>query len=315
MPALGFLGNQLGFTDGDDVFLIVELVAIVSKKLEQQVAQRLFVLPSIPSQVPEVVIERTDKAFRRYLLLMGASLETRENGGISGLEEVDNQAYPRIGAEGASKSYLPTISILECNNQSHFLIERVNLPASFRILRFVQCFTIMAKGRMRSSISMYVRIIRVFSKAKVLFTFMSHARRSSGSQIFTMGTLACETQTTRSMPSVTGGEPPGVSDWSGDKKNQSPLRRASTSASRQTCSSSLYVVVIQMSTVSQSAPPPVTLAHIERPHTIRFARAELIPRRAKNIHFDVAPRPLIVEKFLQLANELTAPIIALRRRQ
>jgi hypothetical protein len=60
---------------------------------------------------------------------------------------------------------------------------------------------IMASGRTRSSILTYVRIIRVFSRASVLLTFMSQAKFSSGSHIFTMGTLADETQTTFSMPS------------------------------------------------------------------------------------------------------------------
>ncbi len=40
----------------------------------------------------------------------------------------------------------------------------------------------------------------MFSSAKVLLTFMSQAKPSSGSQIFTMGTLAAEMQTTFSMP-------------------------------------------------------------------------------------------------------------------
>ena len=80
--------------------------------------------------------------------------------------------------------------------------KKEHLPASFRTLRFVQYLIIIANGRMRSSISTYVRIMRVFSKANVLLTFMSHASRSSGSQIFTMGTFAWETHTTRSMPSA-----------------------------------------------------------------------------------------------------------------
>ena len=71
------------------------------------------------------------------------------------------------------------------------------------ILLRVQYLMIMARGRTRSSIPTYVRIIRVFSSASVLLTFMSQARFSSGSQIFTMGTFADETQTTFSMPSKT----------------------------------------------------------------------------------------------------------------
>lgn len=71
------------------------------------------------------------------------------------------------------------------------------------ILLRVQYLMIMARGRTRSSILTYVRIIRVFSNASVLLTFMSQARFSSGSQIFTMGTFADETQTTFSMPSKT----------------------------------------------------------------------------------------------------------------
>jgi hypothetical protein len=43
--------------------------------------------------------------------------------------------------------------------------------------------------------------MRVFSSANVLWTFMSHASFSSGSQIFTIGTFADETQTTFSIPS------------------------------------------------------------------------------------------------------------------
>ena len=42
--------------------------------------------------------------------------------------------------------------------------------------------------------------MRVFSRAKGLLTFMSHARLSSGSQILTMGTLADLIQTTFCMP-------------------------------------------------------------------------------------------------------------------
>ena len=77
-----------------------------------------------------------------------------------------------------------------------------HLPASFRIRRLVQFLMIIAKGRTRSSISTYVLIIRVFSRARVLFTFKSHASSSSGSHVLTMGTLAWGTQTTRSIPSA-----------------------------------------------------------------------------------------------------------------
>lgn len=74
------------------------------------------------------------------------------------------------------------------------------IPASLIILLRVQCFKIMANCRTRESVSTYVRTIRVFSSARVLLTFMSHARPSSGSHILTMGTLAAEMQTTFSMP-------------------------------------------------------------------------------------------------------------------
>lgn len=50
---------------------------------------------------------------------------------------------------------------------------------------------------------MYVLIMRVFSNAGVLFTFISHASLSTGSQTFTMRTFACGMHTTFSMPSVT----------------------------------------------------------------------------------------------------------------
>lgn len=75
------------------------------------------------------------------------------------------------------------------------------LPASLRMRRFVQCLTIMASGRTRSSIWMYVLIMRVFSRAAALLTFMSHESCSSGSQTFTIRTLAAGMHTTRSMPS------------------------------------------------------------------------------------------------------------------
>jgi hypothetical protein len=70
------------------------------------------------------------------------------------------------------------------------------------ILLRVQYLMMMAKGRTRSSMLTYVRTMRVFSRANVLLTFMSHASFSSGSQILTIGTLAEETQTTFSMPSA-----------------------------------------------------------------------------------------------------------------
>ena len=44
--------------------------------------------------------------------------------------------------------------------------------------------------------------MRVFSRANVLLTFMSHASLRSGSHTFTILTLACGTQTTLSIPSV-----------------------------------------------------------------------------------------------------------------
>lgn len=78
----------------------------------------------------------------------------------------------------------------------------VFLPASFTILLFVQCLMIIARGRTRGSISTYVFTIRVFSNAKVLLTFMSHARPSCGSNILTIGTLAVDTQMTLVMPPV-----------------------------------------------------------------------------------------------------------------
>ena len=75
-------------------------------------------------------------------------------------------------------------------------------PASFKIRRRDQYFTTIASGRTRGSICTYVLIIRVFSKANVLLTFISHASWSSGSQIFTMGTFALGTHTTFCIPSV-----------------------------------------------------------------------------------------------------------------
>ena len=59
---------------------------------------------------------------------------------------------------------------------------------------------IFARGRTRSSSWTYVLIIRVFSRARGLLTLMSHANSSSGSQHFTIGTLATALQTTLSMP-------------------------------------------------------------------------------------------------------------------
>lgn len=44
--------------------------------------------------------------------------------------------------------------------------------------------------------------MRVFSRARVLLTFMSQESSSSGSHILTMGTLADETQTTFCIPSA-----------------------------------------------------------------------------------------------------------------
>jgi len=44
--------------------------------------------------------------------------------------------------------------------------------------------------------------MRVFSRAKILFTFMSHESFKTGSQILTMRTFAWGMQTTFSMPSV-----------------------------------------------------------------------------------------------------------------
>ena len=87
------------------------------------------------------------------------------------------------------------------------------IPASFSIRRLVQYFIIIARGRTRSSISTYVLIIRVFSRARVLFTFISQANRSSGSHILTIGTLAWDTQTTRSMPSVARSAQEGLRIW------------------------------------------------------------------------------------------------------
>lgn len=77
-----------------------------------------------------------------------------------------------------------------------------NLPASFSNLCLVQCLMIFANGRTRSSNCTYVLIMRVFSSAKGLLTLMSHASCSSGSQHFTIGTLAAALQTTFSMPST-----------------------------------------------------------------------------------------------------------------
>lgn len=48
---------------------------------------------------------------------------------------------------------------------------------------------------------MYVLIMRVFSIAATLFTLMSQEICSSGSQTFTIRTLAAGMHTTRSMPS------------------------------------------------------------------------------------------------------------------
>jgi hypothetical protein len=74
------------------------------------------------------------------------------------------------------------------------------LPASFSSLLFVQYLMIFARGRTRSSSWTYVLIIRVFSRARGLLTLMSHANSNSGSQHFTIGTLATALQTTLSMP-------------------------------------------------------------------------------------------------------------------
>lgn len=120
------------------------------------------------------------------------------------------------------------------------------LPASLRTRRFVQCLTHIANGRTRSSTSTYVRIIRVFSSARVLLTFISQANRSSGSQILTIGTFAWDTQTTRSIPSIQ------VSHCTASSMSMGLLRSANTAASRHTCSKSLKLVVIQISTAQIS---------------------------------------------------------------
>lgn len=126
---------------------------------------------------------------------MRTLVQSWKDGRASALEEVDNQAYPGIRTQRTTKSYwmLDTICMKACLQF---------LPASLTILLFVQCLMIIASGRTLVSISTYVLIILVFSSARVLLTFMSHARHNSGSQIFTIGTLAVETQITFSIPSA-----------------------------------------------------------------------------------------------------------------
>lgn len=123
-----------------------------------------------------------------------------------------------------------------------------NSPASLINLRFVQCFTTMAKGRTRGSISTYVLIMRVFSSANVLLTFISHASFSSGSHIRTMGTLALDTQMTFCIPSTHPHQHPST-DHLLRQGHGCHLRSCSTLASKQTRSSSFIGVTMQISTV------------------------------------------------------------------
>ena len=140
-------------------------------------------------------------------------------------------------------------------------------PASFKMRRFVQCFMIIARGRTRSSASTYVLIIRVFSSADVLLTFISQATCSSGSHILTIGTFAWETHTTRSIPPVT---------WSAQERlTQRPhnILFARKSANMHTCSNSLNGVVMQMSTNRNNFSHHRNTEHLKTALTIRITGA------------------------------------------
>lgn len=125
-------------------------------------------------------------------------------------------------------------------------LTKKSLPASLTILRRVQYLMIIARGRTRSSISTYVLIMRVFSRASVLFTFMSQAISNSGSHILTIGTFATETQTTFSIPPARA----LVSTLPIEKGGEGFVLLAKRSASLQTLSSSFHGVVMQISTTA-----------------------------------------------------------------
>lgn len=84
--------------------------------------------------------------------------------------------------------------------------------------------------------------MRVFSKANVLFTFISQAMLSSGSRILTIGTLAVDTQMTSFMP-------PGECQYFVRESRKGPNSlRDRRSAILQTASSFFQSVVMHTST-------------------------------------------------------------------
>lgn len=94
------------------------------------------------------------------------------------------------------------------------------------------------------------------------------------------------------------------------------VRRARTSANRHTCSNSLLVVVIQISTGRESVDFSFSsFLFVLRGgrHTVRITGTELIPRRTKHVHLDIMTGPLIIEEFFEFVDELTASVIALSR--
>lgn len=155
---------------------------------------------------------------------------------------------------------------------------------------------------------------------------MSQARFNSGSQIFTIGTFACETQTTRSIPSVCCGvsQMPKcrVQDFEGSvltfcqnfcqKTHMLQVFEVCRNTNIHYCKLAFkflpdifFLAFIFIFSKDWDCP----MGSFRERHTIRITGAEFVTRRAKYICLDFMSGPLVIKELLQFTNELMASII------
>lgn len=71
-------------------------MGVVPKKVEKQRTKSLLVFAAVTGQKSVVIVKGTDQTIRRNPLFVRTCLKTREDRRIPCLEEIDDQADPRI---------------------------------------------------------------------------------------------------------------------------------------------------------------------------------------------------------------------------
>jgi hypothetical protein len=97
VPAFPLFGYQFALPDRNHIFLVVDLMAIITKKLKEQFPQRLFIFAPEANQRVQVVIKGHLRTVVCYPLFVRARLKAGQDWGLPGLEEIDDQADPCVG--------------------------------------------------------------------------------------------------------------------------------------------------------------------------------------------------------------------------